>query len=158
VAERAVAPVVGVMTMVLITIVLAALVGGMLFGVELDDPPEASIAADAGYNTTTGQTHVELTHLAGDRLDMGTLTVRISVSGERLEHQPPVPFFSATGFESGPTGPFNSGASETTWAVGEQAGLTIAGSNDPVPQPGWEITIRLFADGYSVATAQTTIR
>ncbi|PSP72888.1 type IV pilin [Halobacteriales archaeon QS_3_64_16] len=157
-AERAVAPIVGVTMMVLITVVLAALVGGMVFGVELDDPPEASIAADATYNGTSGQTYVELTHLAGDTLDVGALTIRLSVDGERLEHQPPVPFFSATGFESGPTGPFNSGASETTWEGGERAGLTIAGSNDPVPQSGAEVTIRLFAEGYSVGTVQTTVR
>jgi FlaG/FlaF family flagellin (archaellin) len=158
VAERAVAPVVGVTTMVLVTVVLAALVGGMFFGVELDDPPEASIAADASYDAATGQTYVELTHLTGDTLDVVALTIRISVNGERLEHQPPVPFFSVTGFDGGPTGPFNSGASETTWEAGERAGLTIAGSNDPVPTSGDVISVRVFAEGYSVATVQTTVR
>jgi FlaG/FlaF family flagellin (archaellin) len=158
VTGRGVAPVLGVTTLVAITVVLAALVGGMVLDVELDAPPDASIAADASYDSASGQTDVLLTHLAGDRLDVEALTIRLSINGVALEHQPPVPFFSARGFESGPTGPFNSGASDRWWAVGERAGLTIAGSNDPVPTRGDVIAIRIFVDGDPVSAVRTTVQ
>ena len=156
--QRGVAPVVGVTVLVLITVVLAALVGGMAFGSDLEDPPGVAITAEADYSAGTGQTHVEFTHVAGDALDAEDLDVRVSLDGEALDYQPPVPFFSATGFESGPTGPFNSGSSDARWSAGERAGFTIAGSNDPVPSPGEEITVRILVDGYSITTVKTVVR
>lgn len=156
--RRGVAPAVGVATMVLITVLLAALVGGVLFGTGLEDPPEAAMRGEAAYDATTGQTRIDLVHLAGDPLDVTRLTVRIDVDGTALDHQPSVPFFSATGFESGPTGPFNSGSADRNWRTGEKAGLAIAGSNDPVPTRGDAITVRLFVDGQPVAVVRTTVR
>lgn len=158
--ERGVAPVIGIVTMVLITVVLAALVGGMFFGVGLENPPEASIVADATYDGANGTTRVSLTHRSGDRLDVTDLTVRVAINGEPLEHQPTVPDVGMDGFRHAPSGPFNggNGSTDTVWTAGEVAGFEIAGTNEPIPTPGDRLTVRIFADGHPVVVRDTIVR
>lgn len=86
---------------------------------------------------------------------MDSLAVRISVDGESLAHQPPVPFFSASGFRPGPTGPFNA-AADPRWTVGETATLKLAGTNDPTIEPGATVTVRVFDGDTPVAALEAT--
>ena len=92
----------------------------------------------------------------GDSIDAASLELRVRIGGEPLERQPPVPFFSAHGFESGPTGPFNS-AKTGQWRAGEAASFRIAETNAPTPSAGDTVTIRIIVDGHSVARLETTV-
>lgn len=141
--RRAVSPVIGVVLLVALTVVASAAVG--LAVPDLADPPPR-----AALSLSVDGDEVTLTHEAGDPLAVADLRVVVSVGGARLAHQPPVPFFAATGFEPGPTGPFNS-ASEGPWTAGERATLELAGTNAPLPEPGETVRVRVYADGREVA-------
>lgn len=124
--------------------------GGLGAGDDLAAPATASLSAEA-----TADGRIRVLHEGGDALDIRELDVRIRVDGEPLEHQPPVPFFSAEGFYSGPTGPFNP-ASDPDWRAGESASLAIAGTNAPAVDAGSRIEIEVYAGGQPVATAEAT--
>ena len=136
--SRASAPVVGVVVLVSLTVVLSATVLAGLADSTPVSPPTASLtfAADGSAD------RIELAHRGGDVLDVSEMDVRISVDGEELQHQPPVPFFAADGFESGPEGAFNN-ASADTFQTGERTTLTLASTNDPQLEPGVEVSIRI---------------
>ena len=150
---RAVSPVVGTVTLVLIAVLLAGVLMASVGTASLDqtDPEFASISATATQNGT-----IVLTHEGGQPVDVREISVVISVEGTRLAEQPPVPFFSAAGFEPGPTGPFNS-AAEPRWTVGETTSLTIAGSNTPTPEPGDSVTVEILRGDRPLTRVQTTI-
>ena len=150
--DRAVAPVLGVVLLVALTVVTAAAVG-------------AAIAVDVAGETTTVTFGLEATadgelrvlHRGGDAVDPDSLRVRIRVDGEPLAEQPPVPFFSARGFESGPTGPFNS-AYSGRWTAGETASLRVASTNEPSLRAGATVELRMYVDGQKIADLGTTVQ
>ena len=78
---------------------------------------------------------LHVTHLAGPPLSLDNATTTITVDGEPLRYQPPLPFFAARGFQAAPTGPFNSG-SDGMFSVGEHASMRIAQTNHPRPDRG----------------------
>ncbi|MFB6282099.1 MAG: type IV pilin N-terminal domain-containing protein [Haloferacaceae archaeon] len=122
-------------------------------GVLPADRPTAALAlrADAGAD------RLVLTHRGGDPLDPDRIAVRVRIDGRPLAHQPPVPFFAAEGFRSGPTGPFNSRATGP-WTPGERAGLRLAGTNRPALRPGRRVTVVVRAGGVRVARATALAR
>ena len=136
-----------------VTVILGATVAGGLTGLsERAEPtPRAAVSLSVDDETLT------LTHNHGDPLDMRALRMVVSVDGEPLQHQPPVPFFSASGFDPGPTGPFNS-ASDSEWTVGESASLTLAGTNSPTIEPGSTVRVELYQDDTRIVTSETTAR
>ncbi|WP_158855160.1 type IV pilin [Halorhabdus sp. CUG00001] len=143
-AQRAISPVVGTVLLVAITIVLAGTVGAVVFTPDVEPSIPAtrfSATADASADSIT------LTHEGGQALDPDTLDVRITVDGRSLDHQPPIPFFAATGFESGPTGPFNS-ATRGNWTAGETGVLELATSNAPLVSDGASVEITVRRDGH----------
>jgi FlaG/FlaF family flagellin (archaellin) len=154
--DRGVSPVAGVLLVALVVGLAAATMGAVFAladasggtsgrgGVGGDAPPRASLSVVA-----TGQT-LSFTHHGGDALDVRRLRLVVAVDGDPLAHQPPVPFFSARGFRSGPTGPFNS-ATDPRWTAGETATLRIAGTNRPTLSSGDVVSVRVFADGALVA-------
>ncbi|EMA53881.1 type IV pilin [Halococcus thailandensis] len=149
-SRRAVAPVVGVVLLVGVTVVLATIVGAFAIGIgDSGTAPEAAITADRDGNELT------LTHHSGDALDVTELTVRISVDGEPLEKQPDVPFVGTDGFNGTPSGPFNP-ESDPQWTAGETASLTIASTtNAPQPTAGSQVTVKIYSENEPVATART---
>jgi flagellin-like protein len=155
VGDRAVTPVLGVVLLVALTVALTAGVGGALLSetTPAEPPPTVSLdcTADAGTDRVT------CVHRGGDRLDARELELRITVGGESLTHQPPVPFFAARGFHAGPTGPFNS-AADPGWTAGETAGIRLAATNRPGLVPGSRVTVRVAADGHTVVTATVEAR
>jgi flagellin-like protein len=156
VSRRAVSPVVGVVLIVAVTVVLAAVVGAFAVGVsgQTDDAPQAAITADMETGERYGNPKIVLTHASGDKLDVRDLTVRVFVGGKPLEHQPDVPFFSEDGFNSGPDGVFNGNSADKVWTAGEETSLTIAGSNSPQPSAGSQVTVKIYSEGRAVATAR----
>jgi hypothetical protein len=148
-SARGVSPVIGVVLLVGVTAVGAVAVGAVLT-VERPDPPAvAAFDASADPDGT-----IRLTHRGGEVIDPAALGIRIRVDGRPLEHQPPVPFFAADGFEPGPTGAFNS-ATTTRWRAGETATLRVADTNAPRLRAGTTVEIRLFVDGTEVAHLET---
>ena len=146
-SRRANASVVSVVLLVLAAVTLAGMVGVTLAEVELpSESPNAVLDLSADAETE----RIELVHRVGDDLDVRDLDLRVSVDDEPLAHQPPVPFFSAYGFESGPTGAFNS-AADPHLSRGETAGFTLASTNDPGISPGSEVEVVVYVHEYRVA-------
>ena len=147
---RGTVPVIATATLLAVTVVLAAAVGGFA----LDRVPENEPAAVALSLSVEGD-RIALLHRGGPSLDVRELRIRVSVDGTRLSSQPPVPFFSAAGFAPGPSGPFNS-ASDPEWTAGETASFRIAGTNRPVPDAGATIEVSVYENGRPIATLEAT--
>jgi FlaG/FlaF family flagellin (archaellin) len=149
---RAVSAVVGVPLLVGVTVVLAAVVGVVALGLVPSPTSEpVALSADA---TTDGR--IEVTHRGGGSINVTEVSMLIEVDEEPLDNQPPVPFFSATGFAPGPTGAFND-AGDTVLASGERASLEVAGTNDPPLTEGATVRIRFVSEGTPVAVVETTV-
>lgn len=145
--------VVGVVLLVGVTVVLAAVVGVMALGFSPSGVSEpVALSADA-----TADGRIEVSHRGGAAIDVTEVSVLIEVDGEPLDHQPPVPFFSATGFAPGPTGAFND-AGDTVLESGERASLEVAGTNDPTFSEGATVRIRFVRDGTGIAVVETTVQ
>jgi flagellin-like protein len=152
VSDRALAPVIGCLLLTAITVVGAVIVGT---AVAVDPPSPAPVAHLEAEADASGA--VRVTHLGGDAIAPEALRVRLRVDGEPLAAQPPVPFFSARGFESGPTGPFNS-AYTGEWRAGETAELRIAGTNEPTLTVGSTVEIRIYVAGTETAELTARVR
>lgn len=150
-ADRGIAPVAGVLLLAIV-VVLGGGVATVAFAV--DAPAEPTPTAVLSLSATGDQVTVD--HRGGDAIDVTAATVRVRVDGDPLDRQPPVPFFSAVGFRSGPNGPFNA-ASDGVWRVGETASFRVAGTNDPTLSPGRTVTVTVAVDGRTVATLETTV-
>lgn len=136
------------------TVVLAATVAGA--GFALEDAASTEPTPTATFSVSASNDRIALVHEGGDALDTEALTLRISVDGEPLAHQPEIPFFSQRGFRPGPTGPFNV-ASDSTWTVGERASLAVAGSNQPALESGATVEVRIISGETELARLSTTV-
>lgn len=148
--ERATTPVVGVVLLVAITVVAAGAVGLAATATTAESPPVASV----GVSADAAQNEITVSHRGGDTLDVSELTVHVTVEGDPLAEQPPVPFFAASGFRSGPTGPFNP-ASPDEFGAGDTASFRLASTNDPLLSPGDQVTVEIRTDVGVVARTTT---
>ena len=148
-SSRAVAPLAGVL-LVAITVLLA---GGVVTAA-LDTPAEP--APTATISLSADGTQLTLTHEGGEPVPVDEMSVHVSVNDEPLARQPPVPFFSASGFRPGPSGPFNA-ASDDEWLVGGSTSFTIAETNEPTPTAGDVVEVRLSVREQPIATLRTTV-
>lgn len=146
-SDRAIAPVIGVLAMVGITVVLAASVAMAIGDVPL---PIEQVDLRVTGTFDPDSREISLRHAGGDPVSIDALDLHVGVDDEPLVHQPPVPFFAATGFVSGPTGPFNP-SSDEIWAAGEAGSFRIALTNDPVPTADSTITVRVAVGDRIVA-------
>ena len=149
---RAISPVVAAPILVGVTVVLATVVGAVALEFT---PPEPADHRVLSANASTDGT-IRVVHETGSEIDLQGASVVIAVDGEKLDHQPPVPFFSATGFHPGPTGTFNV-ATDSVLEPGDTASLRVAGTNDPDLVAGATVTIRVVEDGMQVAVVETTV-
>jgi len=147
---RAVSSVVG--TVALLGVVVVA--GTAVLAAVPADEPATVPAARLSLTAEAGPDRVALTHEGGDTLSAAALSVTVRVGGDPVAHQPPVPFFAATGFESGPTGPFNS-ASDGRWRAGETAAFVLASTNTQL-HPGDSVSVTVRTDVGVVARLETT--
>ncbi|WP_331234538.1 type IV pilin [Natronorarus salvus] len=153
---RAIAPVVGSVLLLLCVLGLATTVAVVSTGFSSGlSAPGSHVSVSLSVDAETNR--FVFTHDGGERLDPRTLTLVVAVDGTPLDHQPPVPFFSAEGFHSAPTGVFNE-ASTREWTVGGSASFVVAGSNSPTPDRGSTVTVELYEDGRPIARAETTAR
>lgn len=154
-SHRAVAPVVGVALLVAVTVALASAVGA---GVVLQTPGAPATPTAASFDAEADATgEIRVVHTGGDAVDPDALRLVVHVDGDPLASQPPVPFFSARGFESGPTGVFNS-ATRGEWQAGEAASLRIARSNEPTLTPGATVELRVYVDDVRIAVMEVTVQ
>ena len=157
--SRAVSSALGVLLVTALTLVLAAVAGVAVFATV---PPTTASSADVtgpvvlSASADASTRYVVLVHESGPELDVRGLDVVVTVGGEPLTHQPPVPFFAASGFYP-PTGPFNV-ASDPRWGPGERASFGIAKSNDPDLRPGVAVRVELYRGDLPVAAVETTAR
>lgn len=149
--DRASSPVVGVLLLVAITVICATTVGLAASAT----PPDPAPTVAVGVAVDPGAERITLTHRGGDPIDVGETALRVEIDGTELVHQPPVPFFAAEGFQSGPTGPFNT-ASPDRWRSGQSGSITLAGSNRPRIEPGSTVTVDIVGEDRVIATAETT--
>ena len=151
--SRALSPVVGTVTLVAVVVIAATAVGALV----TVEPPAPSPVAQFSVTADADADRIALTHEGGDTVAVSDLSVSISVDGRPLAHQPPVPFFAARGFESGPTGPFNT-ASDDDWSAGQRTTLSLAETNSPNLAPGATVTVRLATERAVLASVETTAR
>jgi len=150
---RGVSPVVAAPLLVGVTVVLAAVVGVM--AMEFGPPGHEEPRVLSAHATDDGR--IELTHESGPAINLTAVSIVVTVDGEPLDHQPPVPFFSASGFYPGPTGPFNV-ATDALWESGERATVRVAGTNAPSLRAGATVTIRVLHEETRIALVETTVQ
>lgn len=141
--DRAVAPVVGVALLLAVTVLAASAVGTAALVLE---PPAEPTRAAVSLAVDAETDRLRLTHRGGRTLDVSRVSLAVTVGGEPLSEQPPVPFFAAPGYRSGPTGPFNSGT-DPHWSAGETAGFRLASTNSPAIETGDVVTVRIRQEG-----------
>jgi len=132
--DRAVSPVIGVILMVAITVILAAVIGTFVLG--LGDQLQATTPqASFGFDTSESQKKITITHQSGDTIEGTALSVKASTS------------FNATG--SG-TGSFTVSTSATWAEMGEDtvnAGTSVTiGEEDGSATDFAGDTIRVIYD------------
>ena len=73
--ERAVSPVIGVILMVAITVILAAVIGAFVLGLggETQETPQASLSFE--LNETNGETNVDVEHRGGDSFNLTNVEI-----------------------------------------------------------------------------------
>jgi hypothetical protein len=137
----------------------AALGGAAALGAPGGHHSPAPAATEPGVarfelSVTPATDRIAVVHAGGPAVDPARLTVRLAVDGEPVAYQPPVPFFAARGFHSGPVGPFNS---ETggDWTAGELAALRLAGTNTDI-ESGDRVVVRVSRGDRRLATLEVT--
>lgn len=151
---RAVSPVIGLTLLIGVTVTL-----GTVIGIGLVDmgshPGEPSGPVAIAVSASADDATIRFRHDGGRPIDVRAVSVRITIDGTPLTHQPPVPFFATTGFLSGPTGPFNP-AADPIWTVGERARLRLSSSNQPAIRPGSTVSVTIVSEGIIVGSVRTT--
>ena len=149
-SQRAVAPVIGIVLMLVITVVLAGAIAAYLLVLPTTEgATQATISATV--NTETAE--FQFVHDGGDAIAVETLTIEITIDGEPLTSQPPVPFVGSHGFNGSPSGPFNEGG-DTRWVPGQRASFRLACTNHPKPSDESTIVIELFVDDRPLTTLE----
>ncbi|MFC3957695.1 type IV pilin N-terminal domain-containing protein [Halovivax cerinus] len=151
-SDRSVAPIVGLLALLSVTVLLGAVVAIGVGSFDVGGEPSSIVVSVSAESETN---RIVLTHRYGEPISVSEVDVEVSIDGEPLATQPPVPFFQADGFRGGPTGPFNERA-DPRWEVGERAGFAIAATNAPTIGPGDEVVVTIVVDGDPIARASTT--
>jgi FlaG/FlaF family flagellin (archaellin) len=150
--DRAVSTVVGTVLLIALVVGSATVVGAFVTGIgPASTAPQATLDATAEAD----ENRITLVHRGGDQLDVERMRLRITVDGDALTTQPPVPFFSAGGFRPGPTGPFNP-STDGRWTAGERASFQIASTNSPTLSTGDQVTITVVVGDDVIAETTVT--
>jgi len=100
--EQAVSPVIGVILMVAITVILAAVIGTFVLGLGdqvSSTTPQAQFGFDIGAQNSSGAYNVTVTHESGDTISGSDLTV--SVNGSSAEWKSSGDVTAGDSFEAG---------------------------------------------------------
>lgn len=82
--EGAVAPVIGIVLVVAITVILAAVIGGFVLGIGgqvSETAPQASLSVESIDNATNS---IILEHEGADPIDAGETTIRVDIGGSTV--------------------------------------------------------------------------
>lgn len=153
--DRGTSPVLGVVMLVALTTILAGVIGGVFLRMPGDIQPTAPSPVVLSATVDADDQRVRLTHAGGRPLDVRTLTIRLTIDGTALRHQPPVPFFAARGFRAGPTGAFNP-AADPNWTTTESVSFRLAGTNHPRITPEATVVIVIYQRDTRIARLVTT--
>lgn len=149
---RATSPVVAVAVLLAITVAGVAGVGAATLEMA---PPDERTSSSVGLSVDASANRLTLIHRGGSTIHASNASVRVTVGGRPLAHQPPVPYFAAAGFRGAPTGPFNSGA-DPRWTPGERTTIEVASTNAPAIESGDVVTVRIdLAEGHRVRARAT---
>lgn len=100
--DRAVSPVIGVILMVAITVILAAVIGSFVLGI--GSQQEAAPQATIQVNVDSGDGSVELSHRGGDEFSSGnTEEIRVVTESEEVTWDPDSDSAVTTTFSTGDT-------------------------------------------------------
>ncbi len=77
--DRAVSPVIGVILMVAITVILAAVIGTFVLGLG-DQVQQTTPQASFGFDTTDNKQFVEITHETGDTIEANNVEITTTLS------------------------------------------------------------------------------
>jgi flagellin-like protein len=138
--DDAVSPVIGVILMVAITVILAAVIGAFVLGIggSQESPPQASFTAEYGdYSdgaATDGDT-IDIVHDGGETFDASKLSVTVSGSTTTdltsASSNHPVSSAWSTGTSAGDTLTLkeNAGSSTTIFSSGDSVTITWTASS-----------------------------
>jgi len=152
--DRAASPVVGTVLLVGVVVALSVAAGATITAT---DRPAAQPTASLALAVDATADRIAITHEGGEPLAISEIELTVAVDGRPLAEQPPVPFFAAKGFASGPTGAFNV-AGSTTLRAGETASFRLAETNDPGIPPGATVTVTVATDRAVIAELEATAR
>ena len=81
--ERAVSPVIGVILMVAITVILAAVIGAFVLGIggDQEQTPQATLSIEPG----DADDEIQIRHRGGQTLDSSEITIRLSTDSENQD-------------------------------------------------------------------------
>lgn len=146
--NRAVAPVIGIVLLLALTVICAGAIALFVTGMtDLRSTPTVVIEG----TVDTAENNITLVHVSGDPITVEHLDIRITIDDEPLQHQPPVQSTSATGFSTGPSGPLHKWGGDT-WSPGESSVISIAHtSNYPLPHPDARVEVSLTYDNRPLA-------
>lgn len=152
-SRRALSPVVGIVVMLAVSLLLAAVGGASLLEVAAPEEPASPVSLSLEVDAETNR--LSLTHEGGPTLDVREIDLRVTIDGRPLFHQPPVPFAGARGFAGAPTGPFNS-VTDPEWSAGESTSLRLANTNVPRLEPGSSVEIAVFEGDHQIVAVTAT--
>jgi len=121
--ERAVSPVIGVILMVAITVILAAVIGTFVLG--LGDSVESAPQASFNFDYDSSNSNVTFTHRGGDTINANGTELRINGSEISGESNINIDGESGDTFADATNGTFQAGQSVV---IGRAGGGSIAGS------------------------------
>jgi len=116
--DRAVSPVIGVILMVAITVILAAVIGTFVLGLG-DQVQSTTPQASFGFETVNDKSSVVITHETGDSIAKSTL----SVSATNTINNP-----EGTNANSAPWDDLDSSSSDDSVSAGDSANVTADGT------------------------------
>ncbi|MDZ5810068.1 type IV pilin N-terminal domain-containing protein [Halorubrum sp. AD140] len=133
--DRAVSPVIGVILMVAITVILAAVIGTFVLGLGDslgDSQPSAQLSADIDYDND----NISIEHGGGDTIDTDQLRVIVNHDGDRYE---------------------SDGTYGERLSVGDQFVGEVGESNTTSAQSGEDVRIRVIHEGSESTLLDRTI-
>ena len=139
--EDAVSPVIGVILMVAITVILAAVIAAFVFGM---GPPEAAPqAAVRGSAATIGtNTTIKLEHQGGDPIIFTSANTKITMDGNDVDIATDLVTEAAKRFEAGESMYlyYNGGI----LTLGNNSEATTAGPSAPIAIPGETAEVKII--------------
>jgi flagellin-like protein len=138
--EGAVSPVIGVILMVAITVILAAVIAAFVFGMgPPEQAPQASIRASATETDTGGLSIIMIEHQGGDEIVLSSTGTKITVDGNNVV------------YDDSATGEFTAGErlylvqNDTAYAVGNTSlDADYAGTLEAIGTSGDTVNVKII--------------